>query len=77
MTFVRAIRGDIDPARMDTTHAGDHLIRIGGGATGDPQDLLGSAEKAVEEAGRLPAADGNTIVGPWPANCGRGLAAAP
>lgn len=74
MTFVRTIRGDIDPAEMGTTNAHDHLIRIGGGEViHDPDHLLDSVEKAVEEAGRFVSAGGKTIVDMCPADCGRDI----
>ena len=74
MTFVRTIRGDIAPEEMGTTNAHDHLIRSGGGEViHDPDHLLDSVDKAVEEAGRFLDAGGNTIVDMCPVDCGRDI----
>ena len=75
MTFIRTIRGDIDPSQLGVTNAHDHLIRSGGGEVmHDPDHLLDSVDKAVEEAGRFLAAGGRTIVDMCPVDCGRDIA---
>ena len=74
MTFVRTIRGDIAPEEMGTTNAHDHLIRSGGGEVmHDPDHLLDSVDKAVEEAARFLGAGGTTIVDMCPVDCGRDI----
>jgi 5-phospho-D-xylono-1,4-lactonase len=74
MAFVRTINGDIAPETLGSTNAHDHLIRIGGGEViHDPDHLLDSVDKAVEEAQRFLDAGGSTIVDMCPADCGRDI----
>jgi phosphotriesterase-related protein len=77
MTFVRTISGDVDPATLGVVNAHDHLIRTGAGEVYlDPDHLLDSVDKAVEEATHFVDASrawaqGGTVVDMCPANCGR------
>lgn len=75
MTFVRTIRGDIDPGDLGPTSAHDHLIRVGGGevlADGPDMDLS-SVERAIEEAGYFIAAGGRAIIDMCPIDMGRSI----
>lgn len=75
MSFVRTVRGDIDPLDLGRTSAHDHLIRVGGGevlADGPDMDLS-SVERAIEEAGYFVAAGGRTIIDMCPIDMGRSV----
>jgi phosphotriesterase-related protein len=72
MSFVRTIRGDIDPKDLGPTTAHDHLIRIGGGEViADAEHLLDSVDKAVEEASYFMKAGGKSVIDMCPIDMGR------
>jgi len=63
VAFVRTIHGDIDPSGLGAVSAHDHLICAGGPqALADPEFLLDSVDKAVEEASSFMSSGGSAIV---------------
>jgi predicted metal-dependent phosphotriesterase family hydrolase len=76
VAFVRTIRGDINPAELGATSAHDHLICMGGPQVlADPDFLLSSVDKAVDEAGYFMAAGGSAIIECGPIGMGRDISA--
>lgn len=75
MSFVRTIKGDIDPGELGRTSAHDHLIRVGGGEVlaGGPDMDLSSVDRAIEEAGFFVAAGGRAIIDMCPIDMGRSI----
>lgn len=75
MSFVRTIRGDIDPRQMGVTNTHEHLIRTGGGEVAlHGEDMrLPFVDKAVEEARRFMDLGGKTIVDMNPVSLGRDI----
>jgi phosphotriesterase-related protein len=77
MSFVRTIRGDVDPTTLGVVDAHDHLIRVGAGEVYlDGDHLLDDVDKAVEEATYFVEAsrnwaDAGTVIDMCPADCGR------
>lgn len=79
MSFVRTIKGDVDPSVLGVVNAHDHLIRVGAGEVYiDADHQLADVDKAVYEAELFVKASKNwaqagTVVDMCPANCGRDL----
>ncbi len=79
MSFVRTIKGDVDPATLGVVNSHDHLIRVGAGEVYiDADHLLDDVDKAAEEAGYFVEAskkwaDSGTVVDMCPASCGRSV----
>ena len=78
MSYARTLKGDVAPQTLGVINAHDHLIRTGAGEVYiEPDHLLDSVDKAVEEATYFVDAsknwspDGGTVVDMCPANCGR------
>jgi len=68
---VQTVIGMVDPEDLGIIYPHEHLINFQTEETGDPDFVLDSVEKAVEEVGYFKKAGGQTIVEMTPINSGR------
>ena len=70
---VQTVIGVVDPEDLGITYPHEHLINLQTEETRDPDFVLDSVEKAIEEVGHFKKAGGQTIVEMTPINSGRSL----
>lgn len=72
MAFVRTVLGDVSTSELGMVYAHEHLIISGGlGVRENPDLLLDSMEKAVQEINEVRSYGINTFVDMMPIDCGR------
>jgi 5-phospho-D-xylono-1,4-lactonase len=72
MTFVRTVRGDIDPSELGVTYAHEHLVISGGFMVGkSPDFLLVDDDLIATELSDAGAAGLSSAIDALPSDCGR------